>query len=95
MVNIEYLRRDDYVYRHVAGEHLLVALKRERLAPLFMLSVTGAHLWERLAHWMSPDLLVEALIERFEVDRQQAAADVASFLAQLREIGAVDAREVA
>ena len=95
MANIEYLRRDDYVYRHVAGEHLLVALKRERLAPLFMLSVTGAHLWERLTDWSSPDLLAESLVERFEVDRETAAADVANFLAQLRELGAIDVREVA
>ena len=95
MTNIEYLRRDDFVYRHVAGEHLLVALRRDRQAPLFMLSATGAYLWERLSSWNTTSGLAAALEERFEVDGDTAAADVANFLAQLRELGAVELREVA
>ena len=95
MTNIEYLRRDEFVYRHVAGEHLLVALRRDRQAPLFMLSATGAFVWERLATWNTASVLASALEERFEVDGDTAAADVATFLAQLRELGAVELREVA
>ena len=94
MSSTQYLRRDDFVHRHVAGEHLLVALRRDRSAPLFMLTVTGAHLWERLAGWSTPAELAAALVERFEVSSEIAAADVAAFLAQLRELGAVDVREV-
>jgi hypothetical protein len=94
MTNIEYLRSDEFVYRHVAGEHLLVALRRDRQAPLFMLSVTGAYLWERLSSWSTADMLAAALEERFEVDGDTAASDVATFLAQLHELGAVKQREV-
>ena len=94
MSTLEYLRRDDYVYRHVADEHLLVALRRDRLAPLFMLTVTGAHLWERLAQWSSREALVQALVARFDVDGDTAAADVTDFLAQLQELKALDLREV-
>ena len=90
----EYLRRDDFVYRHVADEHLLVALRRDRVAPLFMLTITGAHLWERLARWSSRDALVQALVERFDIDGDTAASDVATFLGQLQEIKALDSREV-
>ena len=95
MTNIEYLRRDEFVYRHVAGEHLLVALRRDRQAPLFMLSATGAFVWERLGTWQTASGLAAALEERFEVDGDTAASDVATFLAQLRELGAVQQREVA
>ena len=94
MSTTEYLRRDDFVYRHVADEHLLVALRRDRVAPLFMLSVTGAHLWERLAQWSSREALVQALVERFDVDGDTAAADVAAFVSQLQELKALDSREV-
>jgi hypothetical protein len=92
---IEYRRREDFIHRHVAGEHLLVALRRDRTAPVFMLTVTGAHLWERLATWSTPDGLAAALVERFEVNSETAATDAVAFLAQLGELGALDVREVA
>ena len=89
----EYMRGDRHVYRHVAGEHMLVAIHRDTIAPLFSLSATGAVLWQSLAAWTSADALTDALTRDFEVEREQAAADVAEFLEQLRQIGALAERE--
>jgi hypothetical protein len=91
-MSTEYARTDGFVYRLVAGEHLLLALKRDRTAPMFMLTATGAFVWERLASWASLDALVEAVVERFEVDVATAAADVTAFLQQLEQLGAATTR---
>lgn len=91
-MTVQYERSDAFVYRHVAGEHLLLALKRDRTAPMFMLSPTGGFLWEQLARWTSVPALVEQLVGEFEVTRDVASADVAAFLEQLQQLGAVSVR---
>lgn len=91
----EYRRGERHVYRRVAGEHLLIAIHRDTVAPMFSFTPTAAALWDWLAGWSTADGLVGQLVERFEVPREQARADVAEFLDQLRNIGAVDARETA
>jgi hypothetical protein len=93
-VTTQYRRGDRYVYRHVAGEHMLVALHRDTVAPLFSLTVTGAAIWQALAEWSSADAVVDVLTREFEVERDEAAADVVEFLGQLRQMGALVEREV-
>ena len=88
----EFQRADTHVYRLIAGEHLLVALHSKSPEPLFALTPTGAVLWERLATWTSVEGLAQALTERFDVDPDTATADVAEFLSQLEEVGAVSTR---
>jgi hypothetical protein len=88
-----YRRGDRHVYRHVAGEHMLVAIHRDTIAPLFSLTATAAAIWQALAEWTSVDALADAVTRDFEVGREQAAADVAEFLEQLRQIGALVERE--
>ena len=91
----EFLRDDRHVYRHVAGEHLLVALHRDRVAPMFALTPTGAAIWERLERWSTAEALVDHLAERFDdVPRAAVSSDVAYFLDQLEQIGAVRRRDV-
>jgi hypothetical protein len=89
----EYRRGDRHVYRRVAGEHLLIAIHRDTVAPMFSFSPTAAALWGWLESWSTADGLVARLLERFDVTREQAQADVAEFVEQLRSIGALDARE--
>jgi hypothetical protein len=93
VMTVEYRRGSDHVYRFIAGEHLLIALKREVGSPLFSFSDTGAVIWEALADWMSTDSLVQELLDRFDVGREVAAADVDHFLEQLRSISALQTRE--
>jgi hypothetical protein len=90
----EYRRRDGFVYRCVAGEHLLLALKRDRQAPMFLLSATGGAIWTQLAEWRQLDELVDGVVERFEVDATVARVDTEEFLAQLTSIAALETREI-
>ena len=93
-VTTQYRRGDRHVYRHVAGEHMLVAIHRDTVAPLFSLTATGAVIWQALAEWTSADALVDAITRDFQVERAEAATDLAEFMEQLRQIGAVTEREV-
>jgi hypothetical protein len=90
----EYRRDDKHVYREIAGEHLLIALHRDAVAPMFAFTPTAASLWSVLGDWMPLDRLVGHLLEHFEVDRSDAERDVAEFLEQLLSIGALQSREV-
>jgi hypothetical protein len=90
----EYRRDDRHVYREIAGEHLLIALHREAVAPMFAFTPTAASLWSRLDGWVTPDGLTDHLVSHFEVDRDLAERDVAEFLEQLLSIGALQSREV-
>ena len=90
---LEYRRGDDHVYRHVAGEHLLIALRRETSSPLFAFSDTAAVVWAGLAEWVGLDELVGRVMSEFEVEAAVAAADVQYFLEQLSSVGALRTRE--
>ena len=93
-VTTQYRRGDRHVYRHVGGEHMLIAIHRDSVAPLFSLTATGASVWQALADWTSVDRVLDAITSEYEVTREQAAADVSEFLDQLRQIGALHVREV-
>jgi len=92
-MGFEYQRGKDHVYRLIAGEHLLVALRRDVVSPLFAFTDSGAVLWARLSNWVSQDLLVDELTQRFEVESDVARVDVVQFLDQLRSVGALLTRE--
>jgi hypothetical protein len=90
----EYRRDDRHVYRHIAGEHLLISLHKDAVAPMFAFTPTAASLWGVLGEWTGTDRLVEHLLEHFEVEREEAEKDVREFLEQLLSIGALETREV-
>ncbi|MFN2400327.1 MAG: PqqD family protein [Gemmatimonadaceae bacterium] len=93
-VTAEYRRAGEFVYRRVAGENLLIALRRDSVAPLFSLTETGAAIWQRLEDWTSAGALAESLSEQFEVGSASAMGDVQYFVEQLRELGALEERQV-
>lgn len=87
-----YRRKAEVVLRHVAGEHMLVpAVTREvDLDSLFLLNATGVFVWELLdGKTWTADLAV-AVAGKFGIAPAQAAADVAVFLASLRERNLVE-----
>ena len=93
MTTTQYKRGDRHVYRHVAGEHLLISMHRDSVAPMFSFTATGAVIWGALADWTTRDAIAEAILAQFDVPADEAAADVDNFLNQLQEIGALQARE--
>lgn len=51
------------------------------------LNGSGRILWERLAAGASADDLVDALVDRYGIDRERASSDVTSFVERLRTKG--------
>jgi hypothetical protein len=50
-------------------------------------NASGTVLWEALAEGTTRDALVDRLVEKFGIDRDQAGADVDEFVADLRARG--------
>jgi hypothetical protein len=75
----------DVVRRRIADEVFLVPV-RGRLAEIkrmFVLNPVGECIWDHLDGTRSRDEIVAAVLERFDVDKLQAASDVDEFLAEL------------
>jgi hypothetical protein len=78
------------VTRRVAGEVILVPTRQmSDDAALFTLDEVAAFLWERLDGTRSGRDLVSELQAAYTAAPEQAAADVRTFLEQLRSIDAV------
>jgi len=75
------LRQADLTW-HVAGDDVVV-LDLEGSTYL-KLNGSGRFLWERLAEPCAEPDLVSALTERYGIDQERAAKDVAGFLKELR-----------
>ncbi len=75
------LRQDNLTW-HVAGDDVVV-LDLEGSVYL-KVNGTGRVLWEALQEPSNEEDLQSALIERYDIDAQRAAEDVAGFLAELR-----------
>lgn len=83
------------VGRRIAGEYVLVPLVTHGadLDAIYNLNGVGAFIWERLDGRTSGARIVSALTERFAVEADRAEADYLDFLAQLRDLGAVEPAE--
>jgi hypothetical protein len=69
---------------HVAGDDVVVLDLQGSV--YLKLNGSGRVLWERLAESpTSESELVQALIDRYEIDEARAAGDVSTFLADLRQ----------
>ena len=81
----------DFILREIAGEHILVPVgaAAARFNGLITLNETGRTLFLALAQERSPEELTDALTAEYEVDPETARADVAGFLDQLRQVGAL------
>ena len=84
-------RNSNFLLRDVAGTMVIVPIGDAVAAFSGMITVngTGAYLWQLLETEQTVDTLTEALLERYEVTREQAVADVEAFLAKLQPTGAV------
>ena len=81
----------DFVLRRIVDSAVLVPFGKKLVDFNGMLSLNkvGAFLAERLQDETTGESLVDALVEKFEVDAQTATRDVNVFLEQLRAAGAL------
>lgn len=79
----------EIILRELAGEYILIPTGSAvlKLRGMATLSESGYLLWNALQQGCEEPQLVDALLAEYEIDRESAAADVAEFLQQLRELG--------
>ena len=81
----------EFVSRDIAGDHVLVptgATSRE-FNGMITMTDTAKFIWEHLETTDSLDEMVKLLTERYEVDEQTAARDVAGLVNELLARGMV------
>jgi hypothetical protein len=86
-----YRRNNSFVYRHVAGEAILVPICRHvgDLENIYTLNLTAAFIWEHLDGRQSLRQIRQRIVAEFDVSNGVAENDLLEFLRQLSEIGAV------
>jgi hypothetical protein len=86
-----FVRSDRIVGRKLAQEYVLVPIvgRGADVDSIFNLNAVGALIWEKLDGKSSGQDVVAAIVERFEVSPDRAAADYAEFVEKLVSINAV------
>ena len=84
-------RAKDFAVRVIAGETILVPIRSgvADLDSIFLLNETGSVVWEMVEGVSSPDELVDAVVERFDVSREDASRDVTEYLSKLEQAGLI------
>ena len=78
----------DFAVREIMGEYVLVPLGDGALgfAGMISTSETGALLAEELKRDVTREVLVNRILDEYDVDERTAAADVDEFLKQLEKL---------
>ena len=84
-------RNSNFLLREVAGTLVIVPVGEATVDFPGMITVnaTGAYLWELLENTQTVETLTQALVERYEVDEEQAMADVKVFTERLLRVDAI------
>ena len=84
-------RSADFLLRDVAGTLVIVPVGAavSGFPGMMTLNATGAYIWELLETEQTVQSLVDALVERYEVQPDTARTDVEAFLEKLRPTGAI------
>ena len=91
-----YQKNPDMVSRLIGDEFILVPIRRNvaDLESVFTLGGTGVRVWELIDGQLTGHELCDRIAEEFEVEPEQAEADVLEFLRELQEIdGIVSAQQ--
>ena len=83
--------KQEFVLREVAGENIVIPLSGlgERFNGLITLNETGAFIWKQIEAEKDKDAIVDALLEEYEVEREQAQKNVDELCAQLEQLGII------
>ncbi len=82
----------EMILREIAGDNILVPAADAvlDLNGLFIVTETGAFIWNILPTVNSEEEILEKMLDEYEVDRETAENDIAEFLERLRTFGIID-----
>jgi hypothetical protein len=84
-------RNPHVVARRIGGDTILVPTGRDIVdhRSLFTLNDTGSFIWQELARPRTKAQIHSAIVEAFDVDDEQARADLDRFLGELAGAGCI------
>ena len=84
-------RKPGFIVRKISGQNVAVAIGEasRTFHGMIKLNDSGLIIWNALAKDVSEADIVAAILEQYEVDPEQAAADVHSFVEVLKDAGIV------
>jgi coenzyme PQQ synthesis protein D (PqqD) len=90
-VRVRHIRNTAIVSRDVAGETIVVPICRGAgdLESVYMFNPLGRELWVLLAEGRTSEELANWITAHYQVEAEQAFADVHNYLAELREVGLI------
>jgi hypothetical protein len=79
--------KGEFIVREVAGETIVIPVGKTTadFNGIICLNASGELIWKELQDGKNKDDIVETIVAEFEVSREEAAEDLASFLQQLRD----------
>lgn len=82
----------DFILTDVAGSHILVPVGKAAVNfnAIISLNDMGQTIWNRLEKETDAGEILKYILSEYEVSEEQARADLDSFLAKLRENGAIE-----
>ena len=84
-------RNTDFMLRDIAGEVILVptGAATQQCNGISTLNEVAAFIWKNLDESETKEILVDKIMDEFEVDRETAMRDVIGFVSALYERGLV------
>ncbi len=94
MIDLEhrYRRNDNFVFRRIEDETILVPIKDNvgDMGSIYSLNEIGAFIWEHLDGDRRLNTIRELILDEYDVSANQAELDVNEFIVDLVDIDAVD-----
>ena len=86
-----YVRSDSVVSRVIAGETLIVPIRKGvgDLASIYSLNPVATTIWEAISHPRSKSEIVQVIAREFEAESAQIERDVEAFLVEMEGVGLV------
>jgi hypothetical protein len=91
LVARRYAKDPSVVYREIAGEAILVPIRRNisDMESIYTLDEVGADIWALIDGERTAGEIQDLLLGEYEVDAEVLSIDLAEFIQQLLSIGAI------
>lgn len=88
-----YVKNPDLVFRKVAGEYILVPIRRKigDLESIYTLNELSSKIWELINGKRTVKDIISIIIKEFDVAIEEAAKDILQLLSQMEQIEAIQA----
>ena len=87
-----YKKNPDFVYRRIAGETILVPIRKaiKELQSIYSFNDTACAIWDKIDGRRSMEEIILAMQEEFEVSSETLKADTQELVERLKTVGALE-----